>query len=515
MNINYFVQKLQEWEIEFKKSQELIKSLQLENETQKLKINELENKLKETLRIKDPNLKSLQKDYNQLNIKYQQLLKQGSINNKNDEKNNVRIKKSETTNLNHAPRYGIVSMLQNQSSRNFIKSEPKDAIIIPSDSQSLDQDPVLEHIQSSQEDNNDQSKEDLIPTQYTVDSDEIPQQPDSSFHYNSDNLPPLPPSQETYNIINPKIYVPGTINIKEFPIDDSFSQNKSKDEQSNETYEVEDSQFNFTDDEDFQFPTPMTSNKTKKKTNQFPIKRESSSTNMMITPLITDKIANIDLKKFKDNTSTNFETPIKKKIKLDKVDLTFNPNTNQLWALHDFVINPKQNNNLDYAYDEVLRGDERKSCKHGKSCKSCEDWYEINKDLMKYVKPSGLKWNDNDNGNNNNDDDNNNDNNNDNNDNNHMNLINKVSKHRQLWDEPEEHYNFGKFDFPNEGNDQDSNGVVKKGRLINKIIYKRLLSSLSNTGKFMFKDEQYRKLVQERNFKVNKDNIDKIMQSSN
>ncbi|KAK9466647.1 hypothetical protein V1512DRAFT_208227 [Lipomyces arxii] len=91
------------------------------------------------------------------------------------------------------------------------------------------------------------------------------------------------------------------------------------------------------------------------------------------TPLISDEVAREN--KGRDRYSTSMQKP---------------PGERE-WTIEDFVVNPKYNHSLDFAFDHVLRGSERE-CVHGRECDTCKQFYETVGHVTPL--PTGPIWND-------------------------------------------------------------------------------------------------------------------------
>jgi hypothetical protein len=161
------------------------------------------------------------------------------------------------------------------------------------------------------------------------------------------------------------------------------------------------------------------------------------------------------------------------------LDLSKHPTKHRDWIIEDFKVNPKKNDNTDYAYHVVLRGASRK-CVHGKTCQDCDRFYKSMGDLQ--TEATGPRWNDDM-------------------DTEGSDIVKTTSRHRDLWEKPESPPGFGQFDFPAT---QERKEHKQKAQMMKKrIAYERLYSALKDQ-RWIFKYESFNKAVEQGCFEVDK-----------
>jgi hypothetical protein len=205
----------------------------------------------------------------------------------------------------------------------------------------------------------------------------------------------------------------------------------------------------------------------------------------LLTPNTDSKCetpANIRHREFMKRNIQQLNTPTEPRpLKRPKgpLDLSKHPTKHRDWIIEDFRVNPKKNDNTNYAYHVVLRGAPRK-CVHGKTCQDCDKFYKSMGDLR--TAATGPRWNDDV-------------------DTEGFDIVKTTSRHRDLWDKPESPPGFGQFDFPAT---QERKEHKQKAQMMKKrIAYERLYSAL-NDQRWIFKYEGFNKAVEQGCFEVDK-----------
>ncbi|KAK9457160.1 DNA repair protein endonuclease SAE2/CtIP C-terminus-domain-containing protein [Dipodascopsis uninucleata] len=202
------------------------------------------------------------------------------------------------------------------------------------------------------------------------------------------------------------------------------------------------------------------------------VPQRSSSTGTVYRQLISDEVAREN--KGRDRYSKSMQKPVGERE----------------WTLEDFVINPNFNHNLDYAFHEVIRGQDRQ-CLHGRECRNCEKFYKTIGNVPSL--PSGPKWNEKSaliadanilttSTANHQDDDNQE----------VRKMINQVSRHRSLWERPQSPVGFWRSEFPTTQEEIEEKEEARQ-RYKEKV-EERLSEALKN-GRYIFKDKNLRPLL--------------------
>lgn len=338
---------------------------------------------------------------------------------------------------------------------------------------------------SSQNQDRNSEGSDLPATQFTMDGDDTGQsrntyhKPNYKYDESFDPKDNIPIIEESIDLRAHIVEIPpSSPSVKNAalsqdtrapvssPTRESRFINKPEGEE-NDLFEVFDSQEDLDENLVVNFPTPKTATKFQTPSNvtyKLDLKKSHLHTPDDLTPLKKSKMAKV-LPLKKENSEKRDQPP------QAKLDFTRNPDKNREWIYEDFKIDPTKNDNIDYAYEAVIRGEKRK-CQHGVSCKECENFYKAAKGDL--IKPNfvGPQWNANSSKSNQEKRD----------------IISKSSRHRMIWDREASPPGFGDFDFPD--TQQQMKNKEKSLIIRRKKAYERLYSALNN-GKFMFKDERY------------------------
>ncbi|KAK9447285.1 uncharacterized protein V1518DRAFT_421830 [Limtongia smithiae] len=185
------------------------------------------------------------------------------------------------------------------------------------------------------------------------------------------------------------------------------------------------------------------------------------NTPMTRTPLISDEVAR------ENKGRGRYSTSIQK------------PAGEREWTLEDFIVNPNYNEALDYAYDEVVRGHDKRACLPGRQCGKCKEFYSTAGPIPPL--PSGPVWNtettmvDDPQG--------------DDNHNTINSMVAQVSRHRSAWQRPRSPVGFWRSDFPTTQEDREDK--EEAARRYREMVNERLHEARRN-GQFLFADPSFR-----------------------
>lgn len=427
-------------------------------------------------------------DYNRLNVKYNQAIKEKEQLEIELEKLKYK-KRTPLSPSNHAntDNPGILGMLKQTTKPMQSTKKPESIYIDKENQQPLPKKSTTISMSSSQNHDRTYESSDLAPTQFTMDGDELEthkptyQKPRYQHYETFDPKDNIPIMEDSIDLRVPAIEIPpSSPTVKSEALSQDLEEVHSSPittrnpikvkKEETDSLEIVDSQ-DGSDDLNAHFPTPKTATKFQTPFNipkSFDMKKSLLHTPDDLTPM----------KKAKK--SKTMKNPILSS-STKKFDFTNNPKENREWIYEDFKIDPSKNDNYDYAYDAVLRGAERR-CQHGKSCKNCENFYKIAKGDQ--IKPgfAGPQWNAESsklNGN--------------------QNIISKSSRHRTIWDREASPPGFGDFDFPN--TQQQKENKEKSLKIRRNKAYKRLFSALNN-GKYLFKDNAYNEALKNNDYSI-------------
>lgn len=479
-------------------------------------------------------------DYNVLNAKLNEMLKENTSLKQQLETKDYK-KRTPLKPVKAETQSSILNMLNNKHTRSQSSKESpiKISNIRQTDSpkgNGKQSDPIkfnLYNLQSSQNQPQTSESSEYVPTQFTMDEDDFEAQPPNvsnpagDTYRHEENVPLF---NDTVDFRVPILSSP-TVDNKEpqytggsqdsqdsqdfGKLQSSPSQRKDtiavKKEQSDDSIEILDSQDEIDSIFNMKYPTPKTTTKFQTPINipkKLDFKKSLLHTPDDITPMKNPKKQKTTKIKTEQpqsrsipeprattpncisSTSTTSTTAMS--TSNTKIDLSYHPDKDREWYYEDFKINPSKNQNLDYAYEVVLRGNSRK-CVHGSTCKDCENFYKMAKgDQIRPIQ-MGIDWNSETRREN---------------QNKKPNLIATTSRHRSIWGRVESPPGFRDFDFPD--TQQQLKNKEKSNKLRLKKAYERLFSAI-NGGKYMFRDEKFNIAVREKNFVVDDEVFEKYI----
>lgn len=143
------------------------------------------------------------------------------------------------------------------------------------------------------------------------------------------------------------------------------------------------------------------------------------------------------------------------------------------WYPENFIVNPKYNDGYDYEYHEVIRGKEKRACKHSYDCNKCAKFYSIAGDGYK---DPGADWDSPKRSGNDG----------------QLNVIKYASRHKAP--EHDTPVGYWKSDMPNTQEEEEEKRIAARRAKEKATV--RLEDSLHKDGKHMFRDKHLRDLVQ-------------------